>query len=168
MKISDLQTMDFIIKRTISKKEPYKNSILKILIKCDDILMYGDFVRIESDYVYIPAFNPYTRTMEINDFGLSPQSDETKQINLFKNIRQEFETEFIKEFFIFINSEKNLELLNSYMVSLVKELQEENKLPHNLYDVTFLSTPGLPKISVVDLDSFESVQFISIFEVPQN
>lgn len=96
------------------------------------------------------------------------QLAETKQIDLFKKIRQPFGTELVKEFFMFINSENNLELLNSYMVSLVTDLQEENKLPHNLYDVTFVNMPNLPKISVVDLNSFESVKFVSIFEVPKN
>ncbi len=168
MKISDLQTMDFILKRTVSTKEPYKNSTLKILIKCDDAFMYGDFVRLDNDYVCIPTFSPFTRVIEPEYMGTSLQSDETKQIDLFKKIRQPFGTELVKEFFMFINSENNLELLNSYMVYLVTDLQEENKLPHNLYDVTFVNMPNLPKISVVDLNSFESVKFISIFEVPQN
>ncbi|REC31327.1 hypothetical protein CF160_02210 [Enterococcus pseudoavium] len=168
MQISDLQTMDFIIKRAVSTREPYKNSTLKILLKCDDILMYGDFVRIESEYVCIPSYNQFTHRVELDYIGTSPQSDETKQIDLFKKIRQPFGSELVKEFFMLINSEKNLELLNSYMVSLVNDLQEENKLPHNLYDVTFVNMPNLPKISVVDLNSFESVKFISIFEAPQN
>ncbi|HCM85559.1 MULTISPECIES: hypothetical protein [Enterococcus] len=168
MKISDLQTMDFILKRTVSTKEPYKNSTLKILIKCDDAFMYGDFVRNDNDYVYVPTFSPFTRSIEPEYIGTSLQSDETKQIDLFKKIRQPFGTELVKEFFMFINSENNLELLNSYMVSLVNDLQEENKLPHNLYDVTFVNMPDLPNISVIDLDSFKSVQLISIFEVQQN
>ena len=51
MNISDLQTMDFIIKNTVLTKESYEDSNLKILLKCDDILMYGDLVRVEDDYV---------------------------------------------------------------------------------------------------------------------
>ena len=130
--------------------------------------MYGDLIRVESDYVCIPIYNQFSRSIEIDYIGTSLQSDETKQIDLFKSIRQPFKTELVKEFFMFINSEKNLELLNSYLISLVNDLSEENQLSHNLYDVTFVSEPNLPNIPVVDLNTFNSVKFISIFEAPQN
>lgn len=69
---------------------------------------------------------------------------------------------------MFINSEKNLEILNKLVISLIKEFPEQNVLPHNLYNATFINVSDSPKIPVVNLDSFNSVQFISIIEAPKN
>ncbi|MFV0914657.1 hypothetical protein ACK8HD_10935 [Enterococcus faecium] len=168
MNISDLQTMDFIIKNTVLTKESYEDSNLKILLKCDDILMYGDLVRVEDDYVCEPEFDMFHRSVRPHYIGTSLRSDETKQIDLFKKARHTFKTDLDKQFFMFINSEKNLEILNKLVISLIKEFPEQNVLPHNLYDATFINVSDSPKIPVVNLDSFNSVQFISIIEAPKN
>ena len=71
MNISDLQTMDFIIKNTVLTKESYEDSNLKILLKCDDILMYGDLVRVEDDYVCEPEFDMFHRSVRPHYIGTS-------------------------------------------------------------------------------------------------
>lgn len=167
MNISDLQTIDFILKKSVSRKAPYEESNLKLLLKCDDLLLYGDLVRLDGDYVYEQTFDPYSRRIEKELIGTSLQSSETKQIDAFKATIQPFKNDLVKEFFMFISYEYNLELLNSYLISLVGNLDGDNDLPSYLYNATFLNIPKLINIPSVNLDSFASVQLVSIFEAPK-
>jgi len=167
MKISDFQTMDYILKSSVLTRPPYLKSNVKLLLKCDDFLVYGDLIQVEDDSVYEFSYDSLSNKIKQDSFGPSLDSPETKQINSFKKISQPFGNDLVKSFSYFINSKYDLEILFDYLVALVNDLQEANDLPNYLYSATFINVPNLSVLPKIDLNSFSSVKLISLFEAPQ-
>lgn len=168
MNISDLQTMDFVLKSAVLSRNPYKDSDIKLLLKCDNFLVYGDLVRLQDDYVYESYYSPNRLRIEHELIGFTQKSDRTQQIDNFQKISPYQASETFQNFIAFVSNKKNLEVLSNLLIRVVNDLDGVNNLPRVLYNASLFNSETNSVIPVMNLEAFSSVEFVSFIEVSEN
>lgn len=170
MSVSDLQTLDFMLKAIDHFTEAQARLNLQFVVKLDNSLWTGDFIEF-TDYLYIDTqINPYGQVVKIKsglDLDERDNSGAKEAVRAIANFSDKAFTERINEplykYLEKIQSDEipDLQVLFMHLMSLKDRIEGVNDLPKYIYNARCLtSSIALPIYSIGAYDEVELVSII--------
>lgn len=165
MTISDLQTLDYLLKQYLVTSEEFKDRTIKILLNCDGEYWYGDLIEgLKDRYVIKREFSDWYDKVESVTIGSSNDDESTAQIdNLYKSL---YRPKSVEAHFLYraINESDDLIILQKY-IEKAFPISGENKLDKLLFNAISPSLCLPHPIPYIKLERFNKIEFVSLIEL---